>query len=166
MSVCCDKENSVLSFDLKNNLKNRLLFGEYYEKKLLELLDENNLNFKNVSVEDPMCFYDFLRQDTKIAVIIELKSIINTTNKNIHLVSHHKIQKYKKMLRKTPQTRFIYIFNQVKTQEEYEFFYNEIDIKKINNDEYFLTALPDGSRYFEIPKREFKRLIDNLEILN
>jgi len=77
MSVCCDKENSVLSFDLKNNLKNRLLFGEYYEKKLLELLDENNLNFKNVSVEDPMCFYDFLRQDTKTAVIIELKSIIN-----------------------------------------------------------------------------------------
>jgi len=157
---------NILSLDLKNNLKNRLLFGEYYEKKLLELLDENNLNFKNVSVEDPMCFYDFLRQDTKTPVIIELKSIINTTNKNIHLVSYYKIQKYKKMLRKNPQTRFIYIFNQVKTQEEYEFFYNEIDIKKINDDVYFLTTLPDGSRYFEIPKREFKLLKNNLEILN
>ena len=134
-----------LSFDLKGNIKNRLIFGAYYENKLLDLFDKNNLNFKNVSVEDKMCFYDFLRQDTKTPVIIELKSIINTTNKNIHLVSYYKIQKYKKMLRKNPQTRFIYIFNQVKTQEEYEFFYNEIDIKKINDDVYFLTTLPDGS---------------------
>jgi len=155
-----------LDFNLKGNINNRLKFGAYYEEILLKLLDENNLNFKNVSVEDPMCFYDFLRQDTKTPVILELKSIINTTNKNIHLVSHYKIQKYKKMLRKTPQTRFIYIFNQVISQEEYEFFYNEIDIEKINNDDYFLTTLPDGSKYYEIPKREFNALIDNLEILN
>jgi len=155
-----------LDFNLKNNINNRLKFGAYYEEILLKLLNENNLNFKNVSVESPMNWYDFLRNDTKIPVIIELKSIINTTNENIYLVSHYKIQKYKKMLLKRPNTRFIYIFNQVKTQEEYEFFYHEIDIKKINNDEYFLTTLPDGSKYFEIPKRYFQTLKNNLEILN
>jgi hypothetical protein len=159
-------KNEILDFNLKNNINNRLIFGAYYENKLLELLDKNNLNFKNVSVEDKMCWYDFLRNDTKTPVILELKSIINTTNKNIHLVSHYKIQKYKKMLRKTPHTRFIYIFNQVKTQDEYEFVYNEIDIEKINDDEYFLTTLPDNSRYYEIPKRDFKPLIDNFKILN
>jgi hypothetical protein len=155
-----------LSLDLKNNLSNRLKFGAYYENKLLELLNDNNLNFKNVSVEDPMCFYDFLRQDTKTPVILELKSIINTTNKNIHLVSHYKIQKYKKLLLKRSRTRFFYIYNQVVSQEEYEFFYHEIDIEKINDNEYFLTTLPDGSKYYEIPKREFNTLKDNLEILN
>jgi len=151
---------------LKNNINNRLKFGAYYEEILLKLLNENNLNFKNVSVESPMNWYDFLRNDTKIPVIIELKSIINTTNENIYLVSHYKIQKYKKLLLKRPNTRFIYIFNQVKTQKEYEFFYHEIDIKKINEDEYFLTTLPDGSKYFEIPKRYFQTLKNNLEILN
>ena len=135
-----------LDFNLKGNIKNRLLFGAYYERKLLELLDENNLNFKNISVENPMNWYDFLRNDTKIPVILELKSIINTINENIYLVSHYKIQKYKKLLLKRPNTRFFYIYNQVKTQEEYEFFYHEIDIEKINDDEYFLTTLPDGSR--------------------
>ena len=86
---------SILSFDLKNNLSNRLKFGAYYEEILLKLLDENNLNFKNISNENPMYWYDFLRNDTKIPVILELKSIINTTNENIYLVSYHKIQKYK-----------------------------------------------------------------------
>ena len=159
-------KNEILDFNLKNNINNRLKFGAYYENKLLDLFDKNNLNFKNVSVESPMNWYDFLRNDTKIPVIIELKSIINTTNENIYLVSHHKIQKYKKLLLKRPNTRFIYIFNQVKTQEEYEFFYHEIDVKKINNEDFFLTTLPDGSRYFEIPKRYFQTLKNNLEILN
>jgi len=155
-----------LSLDLKNNLSNRLKFGAYYEEILLKLLDENNLNFKNISNENPMYWYDFLRNDTKIPVILELKSIINTTNENIYLVSYHKIQKYKKLLKKRPRTRFFYIYNQVVSQEEYEFFYHEVDIEKINNDEYFITTLPDNSRYYEIPKREFNTLIDNLEILN
>ena len=39
-------------------------------------------------------------------------------------------------------------------------------IKKINEDEYFITTLPDGSKYYEIPKREFNTFINNLEILN
>jgi len=157
---------SILSFDLKNNINNRLKFGAYYEEILLKLLNENNLNFKNVSIEDPTCFYDFLRNDTKTPVILELKSIINTTNENIYLVSYHKIQKYKKLLKKRPLTRFIYIYNQVVSQEEYELFYHEIDIKKINNDEYFITTLPNNSKYYEIPKRYFQTLINNLEILN
>lgn len=159
-------EIGLFDFTINNTFENRLKFGAYYENKLLELLDKYDLNFKNVSIDNPMNWYDFLRNDTKTPVILELKSIINTTNENIYLVSHHKIQKYKKLLLKRPNTRFFFIYNQVVLQEEYEFFYHEIDIKKINDDEYFLTTLPDGSRYYEIPKREFKPLIYNLEILN
>jgi len=160
-------EIGLFDFTTNNTFENRLKFGLYYEKVLLAFLDKYDLNFKNVSIDKPKSFYDFLRFDIRNKpIILELKSIVNNSNENVFLVSHYKVQKYKKMLIKHPNLRFIYIFNQVVSQYEYQFWYHDIDINKINNDEYFLTQLPSGSKYLEIPKRSFGKLEDCVDLLN
>jgi len=161
-----DDEIGLFDFKINNTFANRLKFGLYYETVLLELLNKHNLNFKNTSIDNPTSFYDFMRYDTKNKpIIIELKSIVANSNDNIFLVSQYKINQYKKMLKTNPNLRFIYIFNTVVSKDEYQFWYHDIDIKKIKNDEYFPTQLPDGSKYLEVPLRHFERLEDCLERL-
>jgi len=163
-----DKDNiGLFDFTTNNTFENRLKFGLYYEKVLLAFLDKYDLNFKNVSIDKPKSFYDFLRFDIRNKpIILELKSIVNNSNEDVYLVSQYKVQKYKKMFIKHPNLRFIYVFNQVVSQNDYQLWYHDIDINKVNNDEYFLTTLPSGSKYIEIPKRCFKKIEDCVDLLN
>jgi len=154
----------TLDFNLKI-LNNRIVFGSYFEKKLLDYFDENELNIKNVSLNKPYIWYDFIKISKDCIKIIELKSIqqSNKNNSTIYLVSKHKVDKYKKMMKKYNNLEFYYIYNEVSTQNEYEFFIYKIDINTI--DDYYITTMPDNTQYYEINRNNFTRLKDSLTML-
>ena len=124
----------ILDFNLKIQ-KNRIAFGQYFENKLLDYFEKNELNIKCISLNKPYCWYDFIKTSKDSIKIIELKSIQknNTNNSTIYLVSKHKVYKYIKMIKKYPQLEFYFIYNEVSTQDEYEFFIYFIDLNTIDN---------------------------------
>ena len=154
----------ILDFNLKI-LSNRIAFGQYFEKKLLDYFDENELNIKNVSLNKPYIWYDFIKISKDCIKIIELKSIqnSNTNNSTIYLVSKHKVDKYKKMKKKYHNLEFYFIYNEVSSQEEYDFFIYKIDLDTI--DEYYLTSMKDNTQYYEVSRTDFTRLKDSLTML-
>ena len=154
----------ILDFNLKI-LNNRIVFGSYFEKKLLDYFDENELNIKNVSLNKPYIWYDFIKISKDCIKIIELKSIqqSNKNNSNIYLVSKHKVDKYKIMKKKYPNLEFYYIYNEVSSQNEYEFFIYKIDINTI--DDYYITTMPDNTQYYEINRNNFTMLKYSLTML-
>jgi hypothetical protein len=154
----------MLNFNLKI-LTNRIAFGQYFENKLLEYFDKNNLNIKNISLNKPYCWYDYVKVSKDCIKIIELKSI-QTSNKNnstIYLVSKHKVDKYKIMKKKYSNLEFYFIYNEVSTQDKYDFFIYKIDINAIYN--CYITTMPDNSQYYEVLRTDFLVLKDNLQML-
>jgi len=155
----------ILDFNTKI-LTNRIAFGSYYEKKLLEYFNENELYIKNVSFNKPFCWYDFIKIKGDDEKIIELKSIqqSNTNNDTVYLVAKQKIDNYKRLKKKKYNNlEFYFIFNEVSTQDEYEFFIYKINLDTI--DQYFLTTKKDNTQYYEVLRKDFTRLKDSLEML-
>jgi len=155
----------TLDFNLKI-LKNRIAFGQYFENKLLDYFEKNELNIKCVSLNKPYSWYDYVKISKDCIKIIELKSIQknNKNNSNIYLVSKHKVDNYRRLKKqKYPNLKFYFIYNEVSTQEEYEFFIYKINIDVI--DDYYITTMPDNSQYYEVSRNHFTRLKDNLEML-
>jgi len=154
----------TLDFNLKI-LTNRIAFGSYYEKKLLDYFNKNELNIKNVSLNKPYCWYDFIKISKDCIKIIELKSIqnSNTNNSTIYLVSKHKVDRYKKMMKKYNNLEFYFIYNEVSSQDEYDFFIYKIDIDTIDN--CYITIMPDNTQYYEVLRTDFTMLKDNLQML-
>ena len=154
----------ILDFNLKI-LSNRIAFGQYFENKLLNYFNKNELNIKNVSLKKPYCWYDFIKISKDCIKIIELKSIqnSNTNNSTIYLVSKHKVDKYKIMKKKYSNLQFYYIYNVVSTQNEYEFFIYKLDINAIYD--CYLTTMPDNTQYYEVSRNNFTRLKDSLTML-
>ena len=155
----------ILDFNLKI-LKNRIAFGSYFENKLLDYFNKNELNIKNVSLNKPYCWYDFIKISKDCIKIIELKSIqqSNKNNSTIYLVSKHKVNNYKRLKKKKYNNlEFYYIYNEVSTQNEYEFFIYKLDINTI--DDYYITTMPDNTQYYEINRNNFTRLKDSLTML-
>jgi len=63
-----------MAYDL-STVKRRVQFGTYMENYLLTKLNNQNLNLKK-SV-NTYCFFDFIRKDTSLPLIVVMKSIIN-----------------------------------------------------------------------------------------
>jgi len=152
-----------MAYDL-STLEQRIVFGSYWEDYLLTKLNNQQLNFKKA--RDKFSFFDFIRKDTSVPIIIELKSIINTNNADVHLICNKKIKSYKKLLIKQPKTRFIYVYNQVVSIDEFEMTYYEIDMTLLDNFEFYISEMKHtGKYYIEIPKRLFKALKDDYTFL-
>lgn len=152
-----------MAYDL-SSVEKRIEFGTFWEDYLLSNLNIQNLNFKK-SV-NKYSFFDFVRKDTSVPVIIEMKSIINTTNEDIFLVSVSKIESYRKLLIKQPKTRFIFVYNQVVSIDDFQMYYYEIDMKLIDDYEFYITTIQSNqSKYHEVPKRLFKPFKDDFIFL-
>jgi hypothetical protein len=152
-----------MAYDL-SSVEKRIEFGTYWENYLLSKLNDNNLNFKKAV--NKYSFFDFVRKDTSVPVIIEMKSIINTTNEDIFLVSVSKIDSYRKLLIKQPKTRFIFVYNQVVSIDDFQMYYYEIDMKLIDDYEFYITTIQSNqSKYHEVPKRLFKPFKDDFSFL-
>jgi len=152
-----------MAYDL-STVEKRVQFGTYWEDYLLTKLNDKNLNFKK-SVNN-YCFFDFIRKDTSVPIIIEMKSIINTTNEDIFLVSVSKIESYRKLLIKQPKTRFIFVYNQVVSIDDFQMYYYEIDMTLINDYAFFITTIQSNqTKYHEVPKRLFGVFKDDFSFL-
>jgi len=152
-----------MAYDL-SSVEKRIEFGTYWEDYLLSNLNIQNLNFKKAV--NKYSFFDFIRKDTSVPVIIEMKSIINTTNEDIFLVSVSKIESYRKLLIKQAKTRFIFVYNQVVSIDDFQMYYYEIDMKLIDDYEFYITTIQSNqSKYHEVPKRLFKPFKDDFIFL-
>lgn len=102
--------------------------GNYYEIKLFNYFLNNNINIKHISENDKYSSYDFIMRYNKKNYIVELKSRLgNIRNHNIEFISYSKINNYKIILKKNPNTNFIFIFNHIDNENEYNFFYYEVN---------------------------------------
>ena len=152
-----------MAYDL-STLEQRIDFGTFWEDYLLTKLNNQNLNFKKAV--NKYSFFDFIRKDTNIPIIIELKSIINNNNEDVYLICKKKIESYKKLLLNQPKTRFIFVYNQVIDNDNFEMFYYEINMTLLDNYEFYISEMKStGKYYIEVPKRLFKALKEDFTFL-
>jgi len=152
-----------MAYDL-STLEQRIDFGTFWEDYLLTKLNNQNLNFKKAV--NKYSFFDFIRKDTNIPIIIELKSIINNNNEDVYLICNKKIESYKKLLLNQPKTRFIFVYNQVIDNDNFEMFYYEINMTLLDNYEFYISEMKStGKYYIEVPKRLFKALKEDFTFL-
>jgi len=152
-----------MAYDL-STLEQRIDFGTKWEDYLLTKLNNQQLNFKKAV--NKYSFFDFIRKDTNIPIIIELKSIINNNNEDVYLICNKKIESYKKLLLKQPKTRFIFVYNQVIDNDNFEMFYYEINMTLLDNYEFYISEMKStGKYYIEVPKRLFKALKEDFTFL-
>jgi hypothetical protein len=148
-----------MAYDL-SSVEKRIEFGTYWENYLLTKLNDKNLNFKKAV--NKYSFFDFIRKDTNIPIIIEL----NNNNEDVYLICNKKIESYRKLLLQQPKTRFIYVYNQVIDNDNFEMTYYEINMKLLDNYEFYISEMKHtGKYYIEVPKRLFTALKDDYTFL-
>lgn len=142
--------------------EDRRVIGKYYEERLYEYLLKNKLKYNHISNEQPYISFDFIKKNKKNLKIIELKTRLNNiTNHSSALIDYNKIQKYKKIQKNHPNSKFIFVFNYVDVDNE--FYYYEIDFHFL--DDNIEVKIIFNKKTYILPIEYLKKLSDNLEIL-
>jgi hypothetical protein len=139
------------------NEVDRRFIGKYYELKLLSELLKNNVNVKYISNENKFSSHDFIINIDGIKYITELKSrLMSLNNHSFELICQNKINTYKTLIR-NKNTKILFIFNHITTEDNYNFFYYIVDVDMID-DIAFLNLDYYNKPTYELPIKYLKPL--------
>ena len=130
--------NEIIIDSILYNTKceaDRRFIGLYEEKKLLTCFINNNIPIQHISNDNQYSQYDFLISKDNITYIIELKSRLgNIRNHTYELLSISKIGKYKKICKSNNNTKCIFIFNHIDTDNNNsnDYYYYEVDFNQLD----------------------------------
>jgi hypothetical protein len=162
-----------MKLTIKGNIINtsiqehRKILGDYGELLLNSLLIKNNIRFDDMNLKNKFSRFDYLIKDKNDKpYIIELKTRIgNLNNHSIEILDYNKIQHYlylKENIRDYNDVKIIFIFNHIETEENYKFYYYEInDYKEFLNISFLNSKFEN--KIFELPIKYLKP-IENLLI--
>ena len=141
--------------------EDRRFIGLYFENKFYDFLIKNNLKYHYISNENPFLPFDFIKKKNGNLKILELKTRLkNITTHSSALIDYEKIQKYKKIQQKHPNSNFFFVFNYVDVDNE--FYYYKIDFNFLENLDIKMIF---NKKTYILPIEYLKKLSDNLEIL-
>ncbi len=143
-----------------NNENSRRITGDYYEHKLLTFFINNNINVKYAAENNRFSLYDFIIMKDGIKYLVELKSRLSgIENHAIELICYNKIKALKKIVDKSKETKIIFIFNHIETQDNYKFYYYIVDIDNMD-DKFFINYDSYVKPTYEIPIKYIRPIID------
>jgi len=155
------KQNEIT---IKGNVLNtsieehRQLLGNYGEILLSNFFIKYNLKFKYMNDDNKYSRYDFKLELNDNLYIIELKTRIGHIDKhNIEILDYNKVHHYLYLKKVNNNIKFkiIFIFNHIEGDDNYNFYYYEIDdINEFEN----ITFLNDKfkNKFYELPIRYLK----------
>ena len=138
--------------------EDRRVIGNYFEKQLFKYLINNGVDVKYIAENNRFSLYDFIIEKDGSKYIVELKSRLLSLDKhNVELISTNKIEAFKKITKKCKDTKILFIFNHINSQDDYDFYYYLIDDYDKLNDICFLNM--EYPKYtYELPIRYLKPL--------
>jgi len=146
--------------------EDRRKVGKIYEDIFYKYLIKYDRRFKHMSIKDPYGPYDFIKNINDNLIIIELKTRIKKlSHHSIELLDYNKIENYKKIQKKHPKSKFIFVFNHIDTDNDNynQYYFYEVNFLFLENNIFIDNIF--GKKTYELPIKYLNKLDDYLEIL-
>lgn len=152
-----------------NNQKDKEELGEYYEKRLLKLLNKNDkYKFIRTSINNKYELYDYINIEGEKTYLIELRTRINKDkNEKIlyEMIHYKKLNRLKQILINNKLIEIIIIFCRVNINNYKDYKFSYFKLNEVNINEFSIYEdINKNIQYYNIPIENLKKFKYNLII--